>query len=152
VLVTDIQVRLAQNHEYLTILSLMTKHLDSVDEDSLKPEDAQPRIEAIQNNPGQFVFVAVRDDAIIGTFMVIIVTQLVHGGSCSAIVEDVAVDEAAQGTGIGTRMMQYAADFARENGCYKIILSSNKARHLAHEFYRKLGYEQHGISFYLKLD
>ena len=40
---------------------------------------------------------------------------------------------------------------AAARGCYKLTLSSNIARANAHEFYRSLGFEQHGLSFRMSL-
>ena len=45
--------------------------------------------------------------------------------------------------------MEYAIIQAREAGCYKIVLSSDKRRHEAHEFYRSLGFEDFALSFRL---
>ncbi|MCD5406613.1 MAG: GNAT family N-acetyltransferase [Desulfotomaculum sp.] len=44
-------------------------------------------------------------------------------------------------------MMLKAMDLAKEKQCYKIMLSSNKNRLQAHQFYRQMGFEQHGFSF-----
>ena len=48
-------------------------------------------------------------------------------------------------------MMTYAINRAREAGSYKLTLSSNLARAGAHAFYRALGFEQHGVSFHVRL-
>ena len=47
-------------------------------------------------------------------------------------------------------MMEFAMEFARQQGCYKLTLSSNLARGDAHAFYRSLGFEQHGLSFQVR--
>jgi hypothetical protein len=44
-------------------------------------------------------------------------------------------------------MMKQAIALSAEAGCYKVMLSSNLKRDRAHEFYRSLGFEQHGWSF-----
>jgi predicted GNAT family acetyltransferase len=38
-------------------------------------------------------------------------------------------------------------DRCKESGCYKLMLSSNIKRDLAHQFYEKLGFKKHGYSF-----
>ena len=83
----------------------------------------------------------------VGTFALLIMDNLGHQGAPSAIIEDVAVDPALHGQGIGTAMMQYAIRLASENGCYKAVLSSNLKRERAHAFYDSLGFERHGYSF-----
>jgi len=46
--------------------------------------------------------------------------------------------------------MEYAVARAKEAGCYKIGLSSDKRRKEAHRFYRSLGFkaEAHGFRLY----
>jgi GNAT superfamily N-acetyltransferase len=46
--------------------------------------------------------------------------------------------------------MSHAKDQAKAAGCYKLALSSNRARHAAHAFYESLGFDQHGLSFVIE--
>lgn len=98
-----------------------------------------------------YVATAVNDGSVVGTFALLVMDNLAHGGAPSAVVEDVCVDEGLRGQGIGRAMMRFAMEFARERGCYKLTLSSNSARADAHAFYRSLGFEQHGVSFHVQL-
>lgn len=100
---------------------------------------------------GLYVATAADDHAVVGTFALLVMDNLAHGGAPSAVVEDVCVDERRRGRGIGRAMMTFAMDRAREIGCYKLTLSSNQARTGAHAFYRALGFEQHGFSFHVRL-
>lgn len=43
--------------------------------------------------------------------------------------------------GIGKMVMEKAIQIARERECYKVILQSGIHRREAHEFYRKLGFD-----------
>jgi len=87
----------------------------------------------------------------IGTFALLIMHNLAHQGTPSAIVEDVVVSENHQGQGIGRAMMAKAIELARECHCYKLVLSSNHKRVQAHAFYRKLGFQEHGLSFHVDI-
>ncbi|MBP8238070.1 MAG: GNAT family N-acetyltransferase, partial [Pseudomonas sp.] len=78
--------------------------------------------------------------------------HLAHNFARSAIVEDVVVDEAARGLGIGQALMGKAIERARAWGCYKVALSSSLNREAAHAFYANLGFKPHGISPALTLD
>lgn len=73
--------------------------------------------------------------------------NLGHWGTPSGVIEDVAVDPACQGQGIGRIMMDYALRLCRDKGCYKAVLSSNLRRERAHAFYESLGFERHGYSY-----
>jgi GNAT superfamily N-acetyltransferase len=87
----------------------------------------------------------------VGTFALLIMRNLAHCGAPSGIVEDVVVDEGARGRGVGRRMMEYARARCREEGCYKLVLSSNVSRTDAHRFYESLGFRRHGYSFAVDL-
>jgi len=100
---------------------------------------------------GLYVATADGDGAVVGTFALLVMDNLAHGGAPSAIVEDLCVDERYRGRWIGRAMMTYAINRAREAGSYKLTLSSNLARAGAHAFYRALGFEQHGVSFHVRL-
>jgi GNAT superfamily N-acetyltransferase len=91
------------------------------------------------------------DATIVGTFALLVMDNLGHLGAPSAIVEDVAVDPQHQGHGIGRAMMKFALDRAQEQGCYKLMLSSNAKRERAHAFYESLGFTRHGFSFRVDL-
>lgn len=101
----------------------------------------------MQQYPFYKVFVAADGNDIIGTFSLLIVDNLGHSGVPIAVVENVVVDPAWQGKGIGKLMMEKAMNLAAAKGCYKLMLSSNSKREAAHKFYDSLGFERHGVSF-----
>lgn len=97
--------------------------------------------------PNYKLYVALQGTQVVGTFALLIMDNLGHLGAPSAVVEDVAVDPAWQGHGIGKAMMRRAIALAAESGCYKLALSSNLKREKAHAFYDSLEFERHGYSF-----
>lgn len=98
--------------------------------------------------PDYRIFVATAADGnVVGTFALLIMDNLAHLGAPSAVIEDVAVDPAWQGRGVGRAMMRHALAEAGRKGCYKATLSSNLVRARAHAFYESLGFERHGYSF-----
>jgi GNAT superfamily N-acetyltransferase len=88
---------------------------------------------------------------VVGTYALLIMHNLGHQGTPSAIVEDVVVHEAQHAQGIGRFMMAHAMAQAREAGCYKLVLSSNQKRERAHAFYESLGFQRHGFSFQIEI-
>jgi len=65
-----------------------------------------------------------------------------------AWIEDVAVDEAARGEGIGEALSRAAVDHARAHGARTIELTSRPAREVANRLYRKLGFEIRNTNVY----
>jgi len=113
----------------------------------LSGQDAERVFDRMASYPNYKVYVADIDTRVVGTFTLLVIDNLAHMGTPSAIIEDVAVDPALQGQGIGKQMMRHAIKLATEYGCYKIVLSSNLKRERAHAFYESLDFERHGYSF-----
>jgi GNAT superfamily N-acetyltransferase len=113
----------------------------------LSTSEAERIFDRMARYPNYRVYVAVSDARVVGTFALLVMDNLGHLGAPSAIIEDVAVDPAYQGKGIGKEMMRHAIQLASDNGCYKAMLSSNLKREGAHAFYESLGFERHGYSF-----
>ena len=125
----------------------------------LAPQDAPLGLEAagriwdrIASYPCYRVRLAERDGIAIGTYSLLAMDNLAHGGAGTAILENVVVREGLRGNGTGKTMLLDAAELAREAGCYKLALSSGLARTAAHAFYEGLGYRRHGHSYYLPLE
>ncbi len=100
--------------------------------------------------PNYRLYVAVSDatpDKVLGSYALLVMHNLAHMGTPSAIVEDVVVDVGCRSQGIGRQMMEHAKAVASAAGCYKLALSSNRKRERAHAFYESLGFELHGHSF-----
>ena len=121
------------------------------DSESLALSDAQTLFSRMKSYPNYHLYVAEEAQQIIGSFALLIMDNLGHRGTPSAIVEDVAVHPGYQRQGIGKDMMQFAIQLSRDAGCYKIVLSSNLKREKAHAFYEALGFEKHGYSYRLNL-
>jgi len=117
-------------------------------------ENAKELFEQFRQCPNYHLYVACYPNAnnkIVGTFALLVMHNIGHQGSPSAIVEDVVVSSSHQSQTIGSEMMMHALDLARQAGCYKLALSSNQKRHRAHTFYESLGFDKHGYSFQIKL-
>ncbi len=102
--------------------------------------------------PNYHLYVAVTQGRVCGTFALLIMDNLAHGGLPSGVVEDVAVLPSFQGKGIGKAMMHFAMQQCKRAGCYKLTLSSNQTREAAHKFYESLGFVRHGYSFQVDLE
>lgn len=113
---------------------------------------AQAMFAAMQATRRVRVWLAETAAGPVGTYTLLIMDNLCHGGTPSAIVESVVVAAGARGGRIGEAMMHHAMDCARQAGCYKLVLSSNNRRLDAHRFYRRLGFTQHGVSFMVATD
>ena len=96
---------------------------------------------AISADTNQRLLVLELDGRIIGSAVLIIMPNLSNRARPWAQVENVVVDESMRSRGYGEQVMRYAIDAARDAGCYKLVLTSNKERADAHRFYRRLGFK-----------
>lgn len=110
-------------------------------------DQARILFKRMQRIPDYGLHVAELDQAIIGTFALLIMPNLGHRGSCSGVLEDLVVAQAHQRRGIGTFLNGEALRRSEAKGCYKLTLSSNLHRTGAHAFYEHLGFTRHGYSF-----
>jgi len=144
--VTNIICREATREDLPEILRLYAQpELD--DGRVLALNDAERLFERMAAYPDYRIYVALDGEAVVGTFAMLVMDNLGHMGTPSAIVEDVAVDPQRHGRGIGRAMMQHAMTLSASKGCYKLTLSSNLKRSKAHAFYEAIGFERHGYSF-----
>ncbi|MBI5398255.1 GNAT family N-acetyltransferase [Candidatus Woesearchaeota archaeon] len=65
--------------------------------------------------------------------------------------EDVFVEEAYRGQGLGTKILTALIDEAKRRGCYKLVGTSRHARPKVHELYKSLGFKDQGREFRLDL-
>ena len=99
--------------------------------------------------PGCELLVAEENGEVIGTTMLMIVPNLSHKALPWAVVENVVVDSEYRRQGVGRLLMDYCMAKAKEAGCYKVQLLSNKGRNEAHKFYLSLGYKASAEGFRL---
>ena len=144
-----IQIHTATIDDIRNILQIYAEALDNGK--VLSVEKAKVIFLQQQQYPDYQVFVAKLDNKIVGTFALLIMENMAHLGTPSAVIEDVGVLPEMQGKGIGKAMMVFALAKAKEKGCYKMSLSSNLRREQAHQFYESLGFKKHGFSFLMEL-
>src|SRR5262249_2273899 len=148
---SEIKIRLATEADLSVIIELYAQ--PDMEGTALHLEEALPLFREIVTSDRQELFVAEGPGSrILGSFSLSYVQHLTHGGARSASLGDIVVKSESQGLGVGKQMMIFAAERARERGCYKLMLSSATRRINAQAFYETLGYERHGISYMLSLD
>lgn len=122
------------------------------DETPLPLATMRERYATMRRYPDYRCYMMVDEDEVpLGTFSLLVFPVMVHDGRPEAIVEAVVVAPSARGMGVGKAMMREAMRLAREAGAAKLALSSNARRLQAHQFYRRLGFTEHGISFSIEI-
>jgi GNAT superfamily N-acetyltransferase len=105
----------------------------------------------VEADPNQRLILAERDGVPVGTFQLSFIPGVSQRGLKRAMVESVRVVASERGSGLGTRMMRWAIEEARQAGCGQMQLTSNAERPDAHRFYERLGFTPSHVGFKLKL-
>ena len=106
---------------------------------SASQEQVQRRLNQIQPEDGNAVYVAERSDGRVIGWVQVRVRQLVVADQ-QAEIEGLVVDEGYRRCGVGRLLMERAERWARAKGCGVVHLRSNVVRKEAHSFYEGIGY------------
>ena len=91
------------------------------------------------------LLVARNDQAIMGT-LTLALFRIPTG--VRAWIEDVVVDEAARGQGIGEALNRRALDLAKECGARTVDLTSRPSREAANRLYQRMGFKPRETNVY----
>lgn len=144
----DLQIREAVRADLPRIIELTAQLLDDPGEDYAATPEAYARaFTEIGADQRQTLFVAERGGVVVGSLVLVIVPNLGRHGRPYAVLENIVVDEAHRGGGVGEEMVRHAVALAREANCYKVGLTSRTHRTDAHRFYERLGFRigSHGF-------
>jgi GNAT superfamily N-acetyltransferase len=146
------KIRPAQPSDLPALVALLEQlSLDDPREDPGEMPEYEAAFARIQADARQTLLVAESDGSVVGTAVIILIPNLSHVGRPYAVVEDVVVDSTRRGKGIGEALMRRAIEIAREAGCYKLVLTSNRRRTDAHRFYERLGFTASHFGFRIDL-
>ena len=105
---------------------------------TVRKPPAESELAALVNSEGSSLVVARSDDGMIVGMACVSVYRVPTG--IRAIIEDVVVDAAARGQGIGEALTRRCLNIARAKGAPAVTLSSNPARHEANRLYVRMGF------------
>lgn len=149
-----VEIRAARRDDVAAIAAMFAGDELGGHGDSGDPADLPAYIaafDAIAASRNDQLFVAVRDDEIVGTFQTTLITSLTGKGSSNLTIEAVHSRSDMRGQGIGEAMISHAIEQARACGARLVQLMSNANRAGAHRFYSRLGFSQSHLGFKMKL-
>ena len=136
------------------IVKLLTDDAVRVTDD--RPDEPfHPRYVAalreLDTDPNQMMMLAMLGDETVGTIQLTFIPCISGLGTKRCLVEAVHISPAHRSKGLGTELIQWAIEQARQRGCSMAQLTSNKKRFDAHRFYERLGFlkSHEGFKYYL---
>ncbi|MBY8881318.1 GNAT family N-acetyltransferase [Actinacidiphila acidipaludis] len=148
----EITLRRARAADVPAIVALLAD--DALGRTRESPGDLAPYETAFAEIDGDrqhLLVVAEREDAVIGTAQLTFLPGLSHRGATRAQIEAVRIGGTARGTGLGSALIEWCVERARERGCSMVQLTSDASRTDAHRFYERLGFRPTHVGFKLDL-
>lgn len=106
---------------------------------------SQEELSALLADESTHLIVAEIDNTIAGMLSLVIVN--IPTGR-KAWIEDVVVDGAFRGQNIGSKLVEYAKQSAKDLEVKKLYLTSNPSRKAAHALYKKCGFETYDTTLF----
>lgn len=114
----------------------------------LAPDCALPTkkdLETIVNSDAGVIFMAEENNEILGT-LTLVFNKIPTGDKIW--IEDVVVDNAARGKGVGIKLLEFSIAYAKSQGIKSINLTSSPDRVAANNLYQKLGFLKRETNVY----
>jgi glucosamine-phosphate N-acetyltransferase len=123
------------------VIELLSQLTTSVDKSKVTQQQFTNQV-AKMSSSGCFTYVFEIDSVVTGIGTIVIEPKLIHNCSNVGHIEDIVVDKKYRSIGVGKWIISYLVNIAKEKECYKVILDCAKSNV---EFYKKCGFEDHGI-------
>lgn len=115
------------------------------------PVSYKKAFQAISTDPNNELIVACNGNEIIGVLQITFTPYITHQGGWRATIEGVRTLSSERAKGIGTELIRWAIERARERGCHLVQLTTDKQREDALRFYERLGFKASHEGLKMKL-
>jgi ribosomal protein S18 acetylase RimI-like enzyme len=112
---------------------------------SSSPPPSREQLVELVENDDTVLFLAVVNDRIMGS-LTLAFYRIPTG--LKAWIEDVVVDDAARGRGLGSALNDAALNEARVRGAKDVSLTSRPAKEAANRLYKRIGFEPRETNIY----
>ena len=116
------------------------------------PEAYYAAFEQIESDPNHELIVAEHNGEVIGTLHLMYLPSISFQGRSRAQIESVRVDKRFQNQGIGSAMMGWSIQRAKQRGAHTVQLTTHKSREDTHRFYERLGFKGSHLGMKLNLN
>jgi ribosomal protein S18 acetylase RimI-like enzyme len=120
--------------------------LNTLYENKLKYEKFKEIYKLKLNDENSYYIVATEENKIIGILTSELQVKL-HRSKKQSFIEDLIVDKDYRNKGIGKALLQNAVDYAKNNNCEVIELTSYIKNENAHRFYENNNFIKHSYKF-----
>jgi ribosomal protein S18 acetylase RimI-like enzyme len=118
-----------------------------------EPQDAgewAALLETLSQNPDYHLLVCEENGMVVSSVTLVVIKNLTHNLRPYAIIENVVTHVAYRQKGYASALMAYAADVARQSGCYKIMLLTGSKKESTLAFYERCGFNRNDKTAFIK--
>lgn len=137
----EIEIRLINENELEDLLDLY-KELHSDDPELVIDEDLKNHWKRIYNDEKSYYIVAVKNDKLISTCVLIVIQNLTRNARPYGLIENVVTSKEYRKKGIGKRVLKKALEIAWKENCYKVMLMTGSKKEETLNFYEKSGFKK----------
>lgn len=151
---TKINFRLATENDLDSIVAMLADDVLGSKRERYEqplPNSYLTAFKAITSDPNNELVVAYEGNEVIGVQQITFTPYITHQGGWRATIEGVRTSSAVRNKGVGTELIQWAIQRAKERGCHVVQLTTDKKRDKALRFYERLGFKATHEGLKLKL-
>lgn len=130
--------RLTSTHDHIQYLELLNQLTNAP---LVENTAFQERLMLITSNPNHHIFIMRTENTIFASITVLIEPKFIRNLAYVAHIEDVVILNEFRGKGYGRAIVEHAVNYAKEQGCYKVILDCGDDKV---PFYYKTGFARNG--------
>ena len=139
------KIRKATKDDVLAIVEMIADDVLGKTREDFKiplPAEYYKAFENITNDKNQELMVVENEvGGVVGTLQLSFIQYLTYRGGVRAQIEAVRIRKDHRGTGMGTKMFEWAISRAKERKAHVLQLTTDKKRPSAIAFYTKLGFK-----------
>lgn len=115
------------------------------------PDSYNAAFVSIDSDSNHELIVAELAGKVVGTLHLMFLPSVSSQGGLRAQIESVRVDDTLRGQGIGSALMKWSIERARERSAHLVQLTTHLTRKDAHRFYERLGFKGTHLGMKLSL-
>ncbi len=139
----DVKYRHIGQDELPALIALY-KFLHETDEPLPEEKKLQKIWSDFLADPKVHCLVAEADNKPVATCVLTIIPNLTRGARPYGLIENVVTHGDHRAQGIGTGLLKYAQEIARENNCHKVMLITQRQLDSTLRFYDNAGFQRNG--------
>lgn len=144
------EIRTATRTELVGVLALLAEGQIATRREAVPAEPTaghRAAFKAMSDDPNQSLVCALDRDEVVGSMQLTFIPGLSRDGAWRLQIEAMRVRDDRRGRGLGSAMLGWALDRARQRECRLVQLTSDGQRVDAHRFYARHGFKPTHVGF-----